>query len=436
MFGNTVPQARVSLAPSRQLKRYFQFSLLLVAAGAIYPLLYLRQNFETSVLAAFGISADQLGHFYTMLGIVYALAYLPSGWLADRFSPRLLVGFSLALVGLLGLWFATYPGYVALHCIFMGWGLAAGLTFWASLIKGVKLLAQPSEQGRFFGILDGGRGLVEALLATAAVTLFAAASSHGALPQAALRPVIYMYSFTCLAMALLVFVFLGQERDVSTQTPTPVAIASAGKGDGLWNDLKTLAAIPRLWLMALIIFCGYQLFWATYSFSAYLQEGYSMSAVAAGVITVTKLWMRPIGGIGAGFLGDRYGNEATLSWSMLLASLGLIALALFPAAGGVAFLLLIVILIGVMTYAVRGLYWAILETCKVPENVAGLAIGVVSVIAYSPDIFLPMINSAIAHRYPGALGYQLYFGYIAGAGLLGTAIAFHFKNSTKRNKVL
>lgn len=421
MSGNTMLHA----PPSRNLKRYLQFSLLLLAAGAIYPLLYLRQNFETSVLAAFGISADELGQFYSLLGIIYALSYLPSGWLADRFSPRLLICFSLSVVGLLGLWFSTYPGPAALRWIFIDWGLAAGLTFWASLIKGVKLLAQASEQGRFFGILDGGRGLIEALLATAAVALFAMASD--AAPQAALRPVIYMYSFTCLVIALLVLVFLGQEPAAA---PAPTKVRG-----GLWQDLKTLAAIPRLWLMALIIFCGYQIFWATYSFSAYLQEGYGMSAVAAGVITVIKLWMRPVGGIVGGFLGDRCGNAATLAWSMLLAALGLTALILFPAGSGVYFLLTLVILIGVMTYAIRGLYWSLLESCAVPEKITGLAIGIVSVIAYLPDIFLPMINSAISHHYPGLPGYKIYFGYIVACGLGGTAVAFYFKNLTQREKV-
>ncbi|WP_010104459.1 MFS transporter [Verminephrobacter aporrectodeae] len=433
MLDDTLPQARGMPTPPRNLARYFQFFLLLLAAGAIYPLLYLRQNFEASVLAAFRITAADLGRCYTMLGIVYAVTYLPSGWLADRFSPRILTSFSLVLVGVLGFWFATYPGHVALQWIFIGWGLAAGLTFWASLIKGVKLLAEASEQGRFFGILDGGRGLIEAMLATVAVALFAAAGGDDAPPQEALQPVIYMYSFTCLGIALLIFIFVEQETQAQ---PAVAAAAGARKvSSQLWQDLKVLAAIPRLWGVALVIFCGYQLFWATYSFSAYLQEGYGISALAAGVITVIKLWMRPIGGIGAGFLGDRYGNEGMLFWSMLLASIGLIALALFPVGGGMYFMLLIVMLIGVMTYAVRGLYWAILDTCQVPRQITGLAIGIVSVIAYSPDIFLPMINSAIARHYPGAPGYKLYFAYIAASGLLGTAVAFHFKYSAKRDKV-
>ena len=50
-----------------------------------------------------------------------------------------------------------YITLAAVFGIFMAWGIAAGLTFWASMLKGVKMLAQKNEQGKFFGILDGGR---------------------------------------------------------------------------------------------------------------------------------------------------------------------------------------------------------------------------------------------------------------------------------------
>jgi hypothetical protein len=72
----------------------------------------------------------------------------------------------------------------------------------------VNLLADSSEQGRFFGILDGGRGLVEALLASVAVLLFRGLSGPGDAATLRLAPVIYMYSFAALAFALLVFLFV------------------------------------------------------------------------------------------------------------------------------------------------------------------------------------------------------------------------------------
>ncbi|MDF0605137.1 MFS transporter [Neisseriaceae bacterium TC5R-5] len=405
--------------------RYFQFALLVLAGGAIYPLLYLRQNFETTILSTFGIDSAQLGVFYSTLGVVYAVTYLPSGWLADRFSPRLLITFSLAMVGGLGLWFSTVPPSWALEWIFIGWGLAAGLTFWASLLKGVKLLATANEQGRFFGILDGGRGLVEAILASLALGIFAYVLEQGHTSRQALQQVIYLYSFSCLLIALLIYLFLERgkaEQEVKVERT---------RGQ-LWRDIKTLLAIPRVWLLALIMFCGYQLFWATYSFSAYLQHGYGLTALGAGFITVTKLWMRPIGGIGAGFLGDRFSKEAVLAISMALASLGLLCLTVFPHLNSVYFLLGLVLLIGVLTYAIRGLYWSLLDACNVPLPIVGLAIGFISVLGYLPDIFLPMINAAIASRFPqGVLSYQLYFAYIAVCGLLGAGVTCYFKLSVK-----
>ena len=192
--------------------RYFQLFLLVLAAGAIYPLLYLRQNFEITILSTFNITVQDLSDYYSTLGVIYLLCYVPSGWLADKFSPRKLITFSLALNGCLGLWFAAIPGKDVLPWIFAGWGISAGLTFWASLIKGVNLLALEHEKGRFFGVLDGGRGLVEAMLATIAIGIFSIAVSSGEKTDAqALTYVIYLYSFICLLLSLVVFIFISND---------------------------------------------------------------------------------------------------------------------------------------------------------------------------------------------------------------------------------
>ena len=82
--------------PSRA-RRYAQFAIIVLAAGALYPLMYLRQNFEISVLDALRITASDLGELYALLGFVFAVAYIPSGRLADRYPPRHLMAFALAL---------------------------------------------------------------------------------------------------------------------------------------------------------------------------------------------------------------------------------------------------------------------------------------------------------------------------------------------------
>jgi MFS family permease len=410
----------VAPARSEAARRYLQLGLLVLAAGAIYPLLYLRQVYQGTMLEVFGISPSELGYLYSLLGTMFLISYLPSGWLADRISPRFLIFFSLVTTGLLGFWYSTAPGMSGLMVIFACWGLTTGLTFWASVLKRVKVIAGPNEQGRFFGILDGGRGLVEALLATVALGLFVyATGTRGLSAHEGFRQVVYLYSVTCIVLGLLLVVVKEPKADPARSTEQAPRLS-------LWHDLKTLMRIPELWLVTAIVFCGYHIFWATYSFADYLQ-GNGMTAVMAGLITTIKLWMRPLGGMGGGYLGDRFSNVSVLIVAMVLATAGILGLIVFPGLNSVGLLIGTVVFIGLMTYAIRGLYWAILDTCDIPLRITGLAIGLVSVIGYLPDTFIPLINGYLTERFPGALGYQLYFGYIAFIGTLGVCAALALK---------
>ena len=432
-------QSAASLAASNdaaalretQAQRYVQLLLLVIAAGAIYPILYLRQVYQPTMLEVFHITDSQLGYLYSSLGTIFLVSYLPSGWLADRIAPRLLICFSLIATGVLGLWYSTAPSFDLLMVIFGGWGLSTGLTFWAAVIKRVTMIAGSDEQGRFFGFLDGGRGLVEALLATVAITLFAWVTQTRGEPVAAgFRLVVYMYAFLCIVLGVV----LGLVKDPQG-SKAAADHAARRKRSNVLVDLKTLATIPELWLVAAIVFCGYQVFWATYSFSAYLHEGtIGLSVVMAGTITTLKLWMRPIGGIGGGFLGDRFSKISVLVIALFLAALSLLGLVAAPGIGSHVALVFLVLFIGILTYAIRGLYWSLLDRCNVPVETMGLAIGLISVLGYSPDVFLPLINGYLTQTYPGVFGYQLYFGYVAAAATLGGFAALALRNMLNRKE--
>ena len=403
---------------SANFRSYSQLALIVVAAGAIYPLLYLRQNFELSILEAFSITQTQLRYCSSMLGIIFMVTYIPSGWLADRFSSRKLLSFSLLATALLGLWFSTMPSYSSLLVIYGAWGVATGLTFWSAHIKLVAMLADKDQQGRFFGILDGGRGLVEALLATFAIALFAYILSQDAgATKMALQQVIYLYVAVLLVVSPLVYWLLDdreEDTDTSEESVKSVFI----------DDLKDVLSRREIWLCAICIVCGYQLFYATYSFSAYLQQNFSLTAVMVGYITVAKLWMRPIGGIAAGFIGDWLNPEKVLSILLVLASLSLAMMAFVPASSAALLMIVLVLLIGLLTYGVRGLYWATLGGCNVPNKIKGLAIGIISVIGYFPEVYLPLLSAPLIENYPGGLGYKIYYLIVATCGLLGAYAAY------------
>jgi len=409
--------------------RYIKLAVLVLLAGNIYPLIYLRQNFEVSMLESFGLSTTQLLQCYSMLGVLYMLTYLPSGWLADRVRPRILMSFSLASAGGLGAWFSTYPSFTAVLIIYAGWGLAAGLTFWAALIKATTLLAKPSEQGRFFGILDGGRGLVEAILASIVLAMFAHYTEGlGQDTPEALRKVIWVYTGLMLFLApVAYFVLSDPDESASARTYSNDNKSDEIEGKSLWAQIKEVASHEEIWLCGICILTGYQLFFATYSFSAYMQTHYGLTAVAVGTITVAKLWMRPIGAISAGFAGDFLDRERVLAVLLLLASVALAAMVYLPAGSSTAALLGIVLVVGFLTYAVRGIFWSTLESCDISNHVKGLAIGIISLVGYSPDIYLPLLSGYLIDQNPGKFGYSLYFMIIAAMGLLGALAAWRLK---------
>ena len=78
--------------------------------------------------------------------------------------------------------------------------------------------------------------------------------------------------------------------------------------------------------------------------------------MAVGALTVAKLWMRPVGAVGAGVIGDSLDRGKVLAGLLVLGSILLAALALVPFGSPVALLLAIMLIVGLVTCAVRGVY--------------------------------------------------------------------------------
>ena len=224
-----------------------------------------------------------------------------------------------------------------------------------------------------------------------------------------------------LVLAPLIYLVLDDHK-------TPLSESDeAGEERNFLEDLKNVLGRAEIWLCAICIICGYQLFWATYSFSAYLQQTFGLTAVAVGSITVAKLWMRPIGAAAAGFAGDFLDREQVLAVLLVLASLALMGMAFLPSTAASILMLGMVLLVGILTYAVRGIYWATLDSCDVPDRIKGLAIGVISLVGYSPDIYLPLLNAALLEQYPGRSGYVIYFLGLSAMGFVGAFAAWQLR---------
>ena len=66
-------------------KKYFQFFLIVLAAGAIYPIIYLKTNYQVTLLQVFNMSLPQLNSIYSVLGIVWVILTF---WLLRQISKK------------------------------------------------------------------------------------------------------------------------------------------------------------------------------------------------------------------------------------------------------------------------------------------------------------------------------------------------------------
>lgn len=413
---------------------------LIIAGEAIFGLpFHVARFFRPSVLDVFRFTNTELGAVMAAYGVIAMLSYFPGGVLADRFSARRLMTASLLATGAGGFFFASGPSSDGLMMLFGFWGATSILLFWAALIRATREWGGEDEQGRAFGLLDGGRGLLAAITGSAAVALFAAFlpddPSLATLDEraAALIGVIHVYTALTFAAAIVVW-FAIPDSDV---TP-PELIAPAGdkaeikEGVALRHHVVAVLRMPAIWLQATIVVCAYVAFKGLDNYSLLAVQVFGMDEVTAAQVTAIGAWVRPFAALGAGLLADRLRPSVVslLFFAALIATYS--AFAFLDLGPSVVWLLwLNVIVVCVAIFGLRGVYFALFEEASVPPAYTGTATGVVSVIGYTPDIFVAPIAGMLLDRSPGLVGHQHVFmllGVFAILGLIASAL-FHARPS-------
>ncbi|MBU3112076.1 MFS transporter [Clostridium lacusfryxellense] len=418
---------------NKNFKRYFQFMLIVLAAGAIFPIIYLKTNYQETLLQVFNMTLPQLNSIYSVLGIVWVVGYFPSGLLSDKFSAKWLLSISLIGTAAAGFWFAQIPSYNNVVVIYGIWGIFSVFTFWSAHMKIVKLLAKKEEEGRFFGILDGGRGVVEALLASLALYIFTkviGGSTEIADKRSAIVSIIYMYSIVVFVVGILVTIFVEDDKKAGYQNGASTVTKQKVK----LSDFAGVFKNKYVFIMGGIIFMSYAVYWTVYYLGGFLQSNVGVDAVSVATIMVVVLWMRPIGGIIGGFLADKFGKEKTLSCALLGAVVCLLLIALLPTSLSKNTFYVLIVLGGIFLYAIRGTYWSLLGDAKIDDKIMGAAIGLISLVGYLPDIILPIFNSSLFKTFGDKGGYNAYFIASAAMGVVGIVLVTVFTTLNKKEK--
>jgi nitrate/nitrite transporter NarK len=402
-------EAWIVRKPMSTIRRWLVMACLCLSGGIIYLLPFLREVYYLPLQKALHVSNTQLGVMMSAFGTAALISYFPGGWLADRVSPRKLITLSMMATGISGLYFATFPSYTVSIIIHSFWGVSCTLTFWGALIKATRNWAPRTEQGRAFGILEGGRGVAELASSTALLALFAKLGSG----RLALSWVILLFSAVDILVGLMAWRVLVDEPDGQSERE------SGSEKVGLPQIIVVLK-MPVVWLISLVILAAYSAYWGSYYFTPYATDVFLMSVVFGGAIGVGKMAVKPLAALGAGFLADKAGASRTISWcfSILIISFGVFMLT--PGRPSLVFVLIVNTAVASLAiFALRGIYFALLEEGGVPLIVTGTAAGIVSVAGYTPDIFMPMLGGVLLDRHPGGLGYRYLFAVVLVLCILG-----------------
>ena len=407
---------------------------LVVAGEAIFALpFHLTRFFRPTLLAAFELSNTELGAAQAIYGIVAMLAYFPGGLLADRFAARSLLALSLLATGLGGFYLASFPGPAGLGILFGYWGLTTILLFWAALIRATREWGGANAQGLAYGILDGGRGAFAAILATLATIAFATILPDNgqtladADRRAALGLVIYGYTFATLLVALLCWLVVPRDDQASPSHAKPKR-----------NRARVAAVLrlPAVWLAALIVLSAYVAYKGFDMFSLYAHEVWGMSEPDAASFSATLQWARPVAALAAGLLADRVSGSRVIvgCFALLLATDLYFGLGT-PAPGYIGLMSANAAVSAAAIFGLRGVYFALLGEGSIPTAVTGTAVGFISVLGFTPDIFVAFVAGVLLDRSPGLGGHQHVFLFLAGFSVLGILAAAAFRRVSVTAKV-
>jgi sugar phosphate permease len=350
-----------------------------------------RKGFSVAKVAVsreLGVGIEVLASIDTAYLAAYALGQVPSGVAADRFGPRLLVGFGLIASAIACALFGLGHGALVLGACFALNGFAQS-TGWPGTTKAMVGWTSPHERGRVMGLWSTCYQ-VGGIAATALATYLLA---HSGWRAAFLWPAVWLAGMGVVVLIALKptpapALRIAPDDDPSLGSPSlPPPPAHAPK-----HALRN----PTLYCYGACYFCikliRYSLlFWLPY----YLHTAAGLDETASGFLSTSFEIGGTVGSIGLGWLSDHVGaSRMTARNHRALASA-----------------------ISLLGLAITLLIYARIEHASVAVHFASLAL--VGVLLFGPDALL---SGAAAQDASGPEQAATAAGLVNGMGSAGALL--------------
>ena len=418
------------------MRRILFIAALVIAGEMVFGLpFHTARFFRPTLLEVFGFTNTQLGDLFAAYGVTAMLSYFPGGALADRYSARKLLTLSLFATAAGGLYMATIPGAMQMAMLYGFWGVTTIFLFWGALIRATRDWGGQAAQGTAFGILESGRGLTAAVVAVVAVALFASfmpedvLSATDAERRAGLRAIILLYSAAAVGAGILVWYVIPESNNNTQEKRSS------------FSGMAEVVRRPIIWAQAAIIVCAYTMFRGVDNYSLYAVQVLGMDELRAAGFAATAAYVRPVAALTAGLIADRFDATRSIGAAFVLLAIVYAMLSVMtPDVVGTSVIVVSIFISLFGVFALRGIYFALLEETRTPRNITGAAVGMVSLVGFTPEIFLAPIAGRILDATPGAGGHLnvfLLFAVVATCGIAVVAWLYCLKrNQLQDNAVV
>lgn len=395
-------------------KVFMNFMVLVMCAQFAFSLLAMKGVLLPQMLELWKISKTEFGILMSIYGITHNIFYLAFSWAQDRFSPKKLIPINMIFGGATTFFLGYTSNFAVLCFLFVMLSLWCEGVFWPAVLASVRKTTTNKNQGKIFGLLEGGRGLVELFQNMAVVGLYAyLGQSVFGLKIAFMGNAVMM-----ILLGIIAWYMLPTETLLKSGSDSQKANKEVREG------MKATMKIPEVWLAGLLGFTVFMTYTTLPFFLTFLKEVYFLPVLAISIFGILSTsGGRITCAIPAGFIADKFfgGPSGGMRFGLGLVTILSLIMILMPQEEAYALPAMAVLMLLTATFFfMRSLFFAPFGQMGLPQRFSGSAIAFAAFIIYLPATFAyGLWGKIIDNGAEGDSGYVTVFSIMAVIGVIG-----------------
>lgn len=398
------------------MNKWIKLCFLILGGGTIFKLSSMKDVFYVPMQADWGLTNTQIGFGFTVYAIVQTVGLFSSLYIADRFSKKILLPVGLIGVGLCGAYLTTLPSFSGYLIAFGAMAFFGEVVYWPVLLKAVRLLGTRDEQGRMFGFLEAGRGVVDVLIASGALFVFV----HFGEGKTGMQAGLVYYTLVTILVGIITYFIVDSDDRSSSRDVEDV-------NKQVFTGIKNVIKSPNLWLASFCIFFVYSAYCGLTYFIPFLKDIYALPVALVGAYGIINQYgLKMVGGPVGGFLADKIAHSPViyLKWTFLISAIAMLLFIQLPHDSMNVYLGMAATLgFGAIIFSQRAIFFAPMDEIGTPREFAGSAMAFGCIIGYMPSMFAYTLYGSLLDNFSGTQGYNYVFSVMVAFSLLGFVCA-------------